>query len=132
VEIVVDVANVLGSRADGWWRDRAGATTRLLARIGGLPGTSVTVPGRATSGDAQVDVVTVVLEGAARRADVPPEVVAVHAPGSGDDAIFAAVRERVDAGGDVVVVTADRGLRGRLPEAVTIVGPDWLNRLIGR
>ena len=25
VDLVVDVANVLGSRPDGWWRDRAGA-----------------------------------------------------------------------------------------------------------
>lgn len=128
----MDVANVLGSRADGWWRDRAGATTRLLARIAGLPGTSVAVPGRAPEGDATVDAVTVVLEGAARRADVPAEVVAVQAPGSGDDAIVARVRERVDAGVDVVVVTADRGLRARLPESATIVGPGWLNRLIGR
>lgn len=132
---MVDVANVLGSRADGWWRDRAGATTRLLARIGGLPGTSVTVPARAQGGDAAEGVVTgvaVVLEGAARRADAPPEVVVVNAPGSGDDTIVAVVRERVEAGGDVVVVTADRGLRSRLPEVATIVGPDWLNRLIGR
>ncbi|NRD26151.1 NUDIX hydrolase [Frigoribacterium sp. VKM Ac-2836] len=30
VHVVVDVANVLGSRPDGWWRDRAGATSRLL------------------------------------------------------------------------------------------------------
>ena len=25
VTIIVDVANVMGSRPDGWWRDRAGA-----------------------------------------------------------------------------------------------------------
>ncbi|KQS22104.1 NUDIX hydrolase [Frigoribacterium sp. Leaf186] len=31
VHVVVDVANVLGSRPDGWWRDRVGATDRLLA-----------------------------------------------------------------------------------------------------
>jgi 8-oxo-dGTP diphosphatase len=30
VHIVVDVANVLGSRPDGWWRDRVGATNRFL------------------------------------------------------------------------------------------------------
>ncbi|MEV1288966.1 hypothetical protein [Micromonospora sp. NPDC049679] len=41
--LVVDAANVVGSRPDGWWRDRAGATVRLrdalrpVARAG-LPG----------------------------------------------------------------------------------------------
>jgi 8-oxo-dGTP diphosphatase len=30
VHVVVDVANVLGSRPDGWWRDRVGATNRFL------------------------------------------------------------------------------------------------------
>ena len=27
---LVDASNVIGSRPDGWWRDRAGATQRLL------------------------------------------------------------------------------------------------------
>ena len=34
--IVVDVANVMGSRPDGWWRDRAGAAVRLHAQIARL------------------------------------------------------------------------------------------------
>ena len=33
VHVVVDVANLLGSRADGWWRDRVGATGRLLTSL---------------------------------------------------------------------------------------------------
>jgi len=33
VTIVVDVANVMGSRPDGWWRDRAGAAVRLHGEI---------------------------------------------------------------------------------------------------
>jgi 8-oxo-dGTP diphosphatase len=36
VTIVVDVANVMGSRPDGWWRDRAGAAVRLHAQIAQL------------------------------------------------------------------------------------------------
>ncbi|GAA4129287.1 hypothetical protein GCM10022215_41650 [Nocardioides fonticola] len=27
--LVVDGANVVGARADGWWKDRAGAARRL-------------------------------------------------------------------------------------------------------
>ena len=34
--IVVDVANVMGSRPDGWWRDRAGAAVRLHDQIAQL------------------------------------------------------------------------------------------------
>ncbi len=33
VTLVVDTANLLGSRPDGWWRDRAGSTARLLAGL---------------------------------------------------------------------------------------------------
>jgi predicted RNA-binding protein with PIN domain len=29
----VDASNVIGSRADGWWRDREGATRRLIAAV---------------------------------------------------------------------------------------------------
>jgi selenocysteine lyase/cysteine desulfurase len=36
--LLVDAANVVGSRPDGWWRDRAGATARLLARLAALRG----------------------------------------------------------------------------------------------
>jgi 8-oxo-dGTP pyrophosphatase MutT (NUDIX family) len=46
VTIIVDGANVVGSRPDGWWRDRAGAALRLRAQLeplaarglSGLPG----------------------------------------------------------------------------------------------
>ncbi|MGH3167956.1 MAG: hypothetical protein ACRDN0_18995 [Trebonia sp.] len=34
--IVVDVANVMGSRADGWWRDRAAAALRLCREVDAL------------------------------------------------------------------------------------------------
>jgi len=53
VTIIVDVANVMGARADGWWRDRAGAALRLCREVGALAGRGlapsempdVTVPG---------------------------------------------------------------------------------------
>src|ERR1700727_633056 len=43
VTVIVDGANVVGSRPDGWWRDRAGAAVRLhdnLAKLAerGHPG----------------------------------------------------------------------------------------------
>lgn len=132
MELLVDVANVLGSRADGWWRDRAGATTRLLARMAGIVGTTIEVPGAADGAARMVDVATVVLEGAAKRAEAPGGLGVIHAPGSGDDAIVDAAKARVDAHAEVLVVTADRGLRERLPETVHVVGPEWLNTLIGR
>ena len=42
LRLVVDAANVVGSRPDGWWRDRAGATDRLLDRLGALSASGVT------------------------------------------------------------------------------------------
>ena len=33
--LVVDGNNVMGSRPDGWWRDRAEAARRLVAQLGG-------------------------------------------------------------------------------------------------
>ncbi len=44
--IIVDVANVMGSRPDGWWRDRAGAAARLRDQLAGLADRGVTsLPG---------------------------------------------------------------------------------------
>jgi 8-oxo-dGTP diphosphatase len=170
VTIVVDVANVMGSRPDGWWRDRAGAAVRLHAELVGLaasgrgvppgetdppdfvmvlegaakaaagrlsaaspagspPGAATTgaaTPGAATSGAATTGAATpgAATPGAAR----PGEVRVVLAPGSGDDAIVAVVRELP---GRRVVVTADRELRERCVAAgATILGPGWLLALL--
>lgn len=104
--LVVDAANVVGSKPDGWWRDRAGATARLRDALIPLPAAGLPdLPG-------PVEVVLVV-EGRAR--DVAPaEGVRVEpATGSGDDAIVALVAAE-GAGRRVVVVTADRGLRARV------------------
>ncbi|GAA1589427.1 hypothetical protein GCM10009804_52080 [Kribbella hippodromi] len=169
--VVVDAANVVGSRPDGWWRDRVGAARRLLSRLVLLQEQL-----------ADVEIV-VVLEGAARRAvagEDAPEVGRVRvvlAEGSGDDTIVEVTRSAVtqtdraddktrshhadsvgdtarpegadlagetarsdgaDRAGDrarsdgadpveVLVVTADRGLRERV-EAVGAgtTGPRWL------
>ena len=42
--LIVDGANVMGSRADGWWRDRAGAMARLHGELAALAARGVTGP----------------------------------------------------------------------------------------
>jgi hypothetical protein len=44
VTLIVDGANVMGSRADGWWRDRAGAMARLHGELAALAARGVTGP----------------------------------------------------------------------------------------
>ncbi|WP_104525040.1 hypothetical protein [Blastococcus atacamensis] len=122
--LVVDLANVMGARPDGWWRDRAGAAERLLAALVALP---AGVPGP-DGGSLRIGAVVAVVEGAARAVPEPVGVRLVRAPGSGDDALVAAVDEIAAAGEDVLVVTADRGLRARLPGGVRCAGPGWLRQ----
>jgi hypothetical protein len=104
--LVVDAANVLGSKPDGWWRDRAGATARLRDGLTGINATGLPdLPG-------PVEVVLVV-EGRARDVPAVDGVRVVRASGSGDDTIVAVVAAE-GAGRRTVVVTADRGLRERV------------------
>jgi hypothetical protein len=111
--LVVDGANVVGSRPDGWWRDRAGAATRLAERL----------VAALDAGALDADRVHLVLEGAARSAVVPehPRLAVVRAQADGDTAI---VDVAAALAGDVTVVTADRGLRARL--TARTVGPGTL------
>jgi 8-oxo-dGTP pyrophosphatase MutT (NUDIX family) len=140
VTLVVDAANVVGSRPDGWWRDRPGAARRLVAGCQevartGVPGTDLpAAAGRGVLTTAWPRVV-VVVEGAARPAadaDVSPPVSVVVASGSGDDTVVGVTGDR-RADGPVVVVTADRELRARVGElGAAVVGPRWLtDRLPG-
>jgi hypothetical protein len=115
--LVIDAANVVGSRPTGWWRDRPGAARQFVeqvrdaARRGRLP-----LP------------VVVVLEGAAR-AGVPEAdvggVQVVHAAHGGDDALVA---QTAAARTGVLFVTADRRLLERVRElGAETVGPGWLH-----
>ncbi len=122
--LVVDAANVVGSRPDGWWRDRPGAARRLLTNLKSL----------APRLDEPTEV-AVVLEGAAKSAvdsESDPnftELQIVLAPGSGDDAIVDLVTEAVAADNNrqITVITADRGLRARVePLGAQTAGPSWL------
>ncbi|MEV4123857.1 NYN domain-containing protein [Nocardia sp. NPDC049707] len=115
--IVIDAANVVGSRPDGWWRDRAGAARRLLMRLSALE-QHLTQPAE----------VVVVLEGAAKAAasEEFESVRVVLADGSGDDAIVDVVAAATEAD-RITVVTADRGLRDRIEAlGAESVGPRWL------
>ena len=142
--IVVDVANVMGARPDGWWRDRPGAAARLYTEITNLAATGRAIPpapeDSPTPEDSPGDSPTpedspgfvMVLEGAAKAAAsrLAPndQVRVVQAAGSGDDAIVALVRELP---GRRVVVTADRELRQRCVAAgATVLGPSWLLALL--
>jgi hypothetical protein len=113
--LLIDAANVIGSRPTGWWRDRPGAAGRFTEQV------------RASVAAGRLDPpVMLVLEGRSRagagEADIGG-VEVVHAPGEGDDAIVAIA----GAHHDVVVVTADRGLAERARAAgADVVGPSWL------
>jgi hypothetical protein len=119
LHVVVDGANVVGSRPDGWWRDRPGAARRLAGQLAA----ALTVdPARLADGlgRAGADIqVHLVLEGAAAGVeDLPthPRLAVVRAEADGDSTI-AALAADLTAGGtgdQVLVVTADRALRERV------------------
>src|ERR1700679_3579498 len=78
--LLVDAANVVGSRPNGWWRDRAGAARTLVEQLHAAVGS-----GRLA------EPVIVVLEGAARggvEEGVTGGVTVLHAPGSSDDTLL--------------------------------------------
>lgn len=114
--LIVDGANVVGSRPTGWWRDRAGAARRLHQAL--------------ASADLDHDVVVLVLEGLARGgppAGVDGRVHTVHAAGSGDDEVVDQAHAHAEARDEVLVVTADRALQERVATVGgSSVGPSWL------
>lgn len=118
--LVLDVANIVGARAErGWWNDRLGAATRLLHDVSVL---RLAHPVLAQWYPRMVAVV----EGAARSAPAVPGIQVVAATGSGDDAIVDVVRQ-CKPWERVLVVTADRGLKERVGElGAETVGPKWL------
>jgi 8-oxo-dGTP diphosphatase len=160
VTIIVDGANVVGSRPDGWWRDRAGAAVRLAGELAPLAADGISelpdgmgpvprplhegpaVDAAPGAGDVEKhgqlsmrwkpDVVLVV-EGAARPAAADAAagpVRMVAAGGSGDD-VIAELAARTP--GRRVVITADRELRSRcLSAGASVAGPSWLLGLAAR
>jgi 8-oxo-dGTP diphosphatase len=118
--LVLDVANIVGARAEhGWWRDRLGAATRLLESVAELELSHPVL-------DRWHPRLVAVVEGAARAVPDIPGIQVVAAAGSGDDAIVDVVR-RAKPWVRVRVVTADRGLKERVRElGAETTGPSWL------
>src|SRR5213079_1902221 len=81
---IVDGMNVIGSRPDGWWRDRHGAHRALVEKLGALG-----------------EPVTVVFDGKPHDIEAPDGVEVVFAPVADDE-----IAARSAPG--VTVVTSDR------------------------
>ena len=118
--LLVDAANVIGSRPTGWWRDRVGAARTFVGQL------------RAAAASGQIaQPVVVVLEGQARQgvpAGAADGVTVLHAAGSGDDALVDAASSQPDP---VILVTADRELRRRAHAlGAEVRGPRWLLDLL--
>jgi predicted RNA-binding protein with PIN domain len=112
---IIDGMNVIGSRPDGWWRDRDGAARAFVARLQRLVRTSE-------------EDVTVVFDG--RPIDDLPEgrhegVSVLYAAQRGrnaaDDRIVELVRAAEDPAA-LQVVTSDRELRRRVEALGASVG----------
>jgi uncharacterized protein YaiI (UPF0178 family) len=97
----VDASNVMGSRPDGWWRDRPGATRRLIEAVTAW----------AAAEHARV---TVVLDaGAPTLARTDGTVDIVIAPRRGRDAADDEIARLIDGRTDARVVTSDAALAAR-------------------
>jgi hypothetical protein len=103
VHRVVDAMNVIGSRPDGWWRDRAGAIRRLVGQVDRW----------AEDGEERV---TVMLEREPREAIRAGRVEVAWASAGGRDAADREILARLPdwlAEDEVVVVTSDRDLKAK-------------------
>ena len=102
----VDGNNVMGSRPNGWWRDRAGAARRIVAEI-------------ALLAHNRKGVWTIVFDGPGPRGTEPsPEhLTVIHAGHGGRDSADDRIVELVGALPDrsmALVYTSDAALRARL------------------
>jgi rRNA-processing protein FCF1 len=108
---LVDGNNVMGSRPDGWWRDRAGAMQRLVGQLDDLA---------AASGER----FAVVFDG--RDRDLEAERVDVAFAPDADDAIAA----RAEPGVTVVTSDAELARRARAGGADVVGAGTLLRRLL--
>jgi len=113
VRWLVDGMNVIGTRPDGWWRDRDAAMARLVRELEDYS---------AASGDD----LTVVFERMPRPALRSSLVEITAAPRPGPDAADFEIARRVEADPaphTIVVATSDRWLADRVTElGAAVVG----------
>jgi hypothetical protein len=117
---VVDAMNVIGSRPDGWWRDRDGALRRLAARL-------------QTLATAESISITLVADGRPLP-DLPDGVhdcvLVLYASRGGRNAADDRIVEFIAAQPDPTafeVVTSDRDLSERVKSlGARVVGVSWL------
>ena len=120
---VIDGNNVFGSRPDGWWNDRGAAQCRF---------TQAVAEWCRTHGDEVVLVFDAPVTD--RTADLGGgNLTIVEAVRRGRDAADDEIVALVDASPEVEtrVVTSDRGLRGRLPAGVEVVGAGRFAEMVG-
>lgn len=119
---VVDAMNVIGSRPDGWWRDRSGAVERLVARL-------------EEWAEGSGERVTVVLEKRPPRPLEASRVTVEWASEPGRDAADREIVRRLPewlGEGEVVLVTSDRELARQARElGATVEGASRFRRALG-
>lgn len=121
---IVDGMNLIGSRPDGWWRDRPAARRRLveeLARFGGSRGEKVEVVFDGEWRDEEV------------AAGAAAGVVVAFAPGGPDAADWAIARlaRTVDDPVGTTVVTSDAALAEEVRgTGVGVLGVSAFRRLL--
>jgi predicted RNA-binding protein with PIN domain len=98
----VDASNVIGSRPDGWWRDRAGATRRLIAAV------------EEWAAREQARVTVVLDAGPPELARAGGDVDVVIAPRRGRDAADDEIARLVADRANARVVTSDAALVARV------------------
>lgn len=136
--MLIDAANTIGSRPDGWWRDRSGAVGRLRDEVGQAMSSGLaeeTLAGwlgrEPVVGLHWFPRMIMITEGAA--GDVPgTEAVRVMAaPGLGDDTVVEQTAAETTTSRQVIVVTADRDLAERVRVlGAAVVGPRRLLDLL--
>lgn len=119
--MIIDAANTIGSRPDGWWRDRSGAVGRLRDEVGQAMSSGLaeeTLAGwlgrEPVVGLHWFPRMIMITEGAA--GDVPgtQAVRVMAAPGLGDDTVVEQTATETTTSRQVIVVTADRDLAERV------------------
>lgn len=119
---ILDGNNIMGSRPDKWWNDRPAAMERLGQEIAGWCWSHEDIVHLVFDGPILHDVTA--LAGGNLRIQFAER----SARDAADDVIVALARELT--GADITVVSADKGLRQRLPEEIQTEGPGtFLQRL---